>query len=113
MADRNYSAYQQKVIQRFYEHRDTADMDRLQDLVSRIYLAAPGKTKKLWESVVETLTRLGVPASIVENAGERKDPAALAALLTDIQAGKVRLTPPKSTAAAAKTTTESTGKTGS
>ena len=39
MSDRNYSPYQQKVIQRYYDNREQMDEQRLAELVTNLYLA--------------------------------------------------------------------------
>ena len=47
---REYSAYQKKLIKRYYENRDAIDTQRLQEIVTEIYLAQGGKkAERLWE----------------------------------------------------------------
>ena len=41
----NLSAYQQKIVKRYYEHADSITIQKLQELVSELYLAE-GKSAK-------------------------------------------------------------------
>jgi hypothetical protein len=55
---REHSAYQKKVIRRFYENREAIETQRLQELVTEIYLAAGGrKAERLWARAAELLER--------------------------------------------------------
>ena len=47
MADRDFSAYQQKVIKRYYDNKDQIDEQRLAELVTNLYLAPPKKQANL------------------------------------------------------------------
>ena len=89
MADREFSAYQQKIIKRFYNNRDQMDDQRLSELVAELYLASDKKKPKLWTSAQEIMTRLGVPASRIEHILQTGDPAILAEVVKDLQAGKI------------------------
>jgi hypothetical protein len=58
MAKNEYSKYQKKVIGAFYRNRDAIETQRLQEIVTEIYLATtPAKQKKLWERAAELLER--------------------------------------------------------
>ena len=46
MTDRNYSAFQQKVIKRYYDNKDQIDEQRLSELVTNLYLAPPKSRRK-------------------------------------------------------------------
>lgn len=89
MADRNYTPHQQKLIKRFYDNRDQMDDQRLSELATELYLASEKKKPKLWESAREIMVRLGVPASRVEHVMKSADPAVLAEVVKDLQAGKI------------------------
>lgn len=89
MADRNYSPHQQKIIKRYYDNRDQMDDQRLSELAAELYLASDKKKVKLWETARELMSRLGVPASRVEHVVKTADPAILAEVVKDLQAGKI------------------------
>lgn len=87
MADKEYSRYQQKVIQRYYDNREQIDEQRLSELVTSLFLASPAKQKKLWQTAEELLTRMKVPASRIEHIIQSGDPTVLARVVEDVQKG--------------------------
>lgn len=89
MADRNYSAHQQKIIQRYYDNRDQMDDQRLSELAAELYLASDKKKAKLWETARELMARLGVPDSRISHVVKTADPAMLAEVVKDLQSGKI------------------------
>lgn len=88
MAD--YSRYQQKVIQRYYDNRDQIDQQRLSELVADLYLAEGKKRAKLWEVARELLTRMKVPESRIEHVVSSDDASLLAAVVQDVETGKIK-----------------------
>lgn len=90
MTDRDLSKYQQKVIQRYYDNRPALDHQRLAELATELYLASDKKKPKLWESARELMERLGTPPSRVEHVMKTADPAQVAEVVKDIQAGRIR-----------------------
>jgi hypothetical protein len=90
MPDRDYSPHQQKLIKRFYKNRDQMDDQRLSELVAELYLASDKKRAKLWETAREIMTRLGVPTTRMEHILKTGDPAILAEVVKDLQAGKIK-----------------------
>ena len=93
MADRDFSSYQKKVIQRYYDNRPAFDEQRLAELATELYLASEKKKPKLWESAKEIMDRLGTPVSRIEHVLKQADPALLAEVVKDVQAGKIRPKP--------------------
>lgn len=91
MADREYSSYQKKVIQRYYDNRDQLDHQKLSELVTNIYLETGKKREKFWQTAEDVMQRMKVPASRIKHVMESRDPAILAAVVEDIQSGKLRL----------------------
>jgi hypothetical protein len=84
MAD--YTPYQQKIIKRYYQNFDAIKMQRLADLASDLYLAE-GKTRdRLWKQVGECLAQLEFPAPRIEHLLQKRDPALLPGILTELEA---------------------------
>jgi len=55
---REYTGYQKKLIKRFYENRESIETQRLQEIVTEIYLAGAGrKADRLWERAAAILER--------------------------------------------------------
>jgi len=91
-----YSNYQKKVIQRFYDNRESGDEQRLAELVTNIFLSDGKKLAKLWVQAEETMLRLKVPTKRVEHLIKTKDPALIAEVVKEIESGTLkRETPPK------------------
>ena len=93
MTERDFSRYQKKVIQRYYENRPALDEQRLAELATELYLASDKKKPKLWESAKEIMERLGTPPSRVAHVLKTADPAQVAEVVKDVQAGKIRPKP--------------------
>jgi len=87
MADREYSAYQQKVIKRYYENKDQIDEQRLAELVTNLYLSPPKKQAKLWETAEELMTRMKIPATRIAHVMQVKDVAVLAKVVEELEKG--------------------------
>ena len=90
MTDRNYSAFQQKVIKRYYDNKDQIDEQRLSELVTNLYLAPPKKQAKMWESAEELMTRMKLPASRITHVMETRDVAVLAKVVEELQKGVIK-----------------------
>jgi hypothetical protein len=90
MTDRNYSAFQQKVIKRYYDNKDQIDEQRLSELVTNLYLAPPKKQAKMWESAEELMTRMKLPASRITHVMETRDAAVLAKIVEELQKGVIK-----------------------
>ena len=86
---KHYSKYQQNVIKRYYDNREQIDEQRLAELVTNLYLAEGKKRDKLWEKSEELMLRLGVPQTRVTHVIQSADPAVLAEVVQDLQAGNI------------------------
>jgi ATP/maltotriose-dependent transcriptional regulator MalT len=84
MAERNYTPYQQKIIQRYYDHQPTLLRQRLAELVGDLYLAQGKKRTRLWSQAAEAMQRLGVPQSRVDHLVQKGDPTLLAELVKEL-----------------------------
>jgi hypothetical protein len=85
MAERDYSPYQQKIINRYYRNYDAIKTQRLADLATELYLAEGKGRDRLWKQVGETLTKLEFPASRIEHLLEKRDPALLPGILKELE----------------------------
>ena len=79
---RSYSKYQKKLIRNFYENRDAIETQRLQEIVTEIYLATtPKKQAQLWDRAAAILERTeGLDAAEAARIIESRDVEALAAI---------------------------------
>lgn len=81
---RQYSSYQKKLIKRFYDNREQIETQRLQEIVTEIYLAGSGKkADRLWERAAAILERAeGLAPAEVERIITKRDVEGLARLAT-------------------------------
>lgn len=76
---------QKKIIERYYEHHDTIQANKLSQIVSDIWLAEAGtNTTKLWGKAQVALMRMGVEANRVAQVVGKRDVEELAALVKEI-----------------------------
>ncbi|NMC21634.1 MAG: hypothetical protein GYA33_14585 [Thermogutta sp.] len=79
--------YQQGIIRRYYEHRDTLMLQKLGELVGDLYLAEGKARVRLWERVATALKNLSIPAERIQHLVESDNPTYLANLLQELQSG--------------------------
>ena len=84
MPDR--TPHQEKIIKRYYEHRDDIMLNRLSEIVSELYLAtSEGQLKRLWSRADAALKGLKVPDRRRERLLQQRDSENLAHLLRELQ----------------------------
>ncbi len=81
-----YTRHQQGIIKRYYENKDTIQLQRLSELVTDLYLAEGKKREKVWLSVANTLKKLEVPQSRIDHLLKQNDPVLVANLVKELQA---------------------------
>ncbi len=79
MAER--SKYQQKIIKNYYENREAISLQRVQELVTELYLAEGKKRAKLWNSLPAHLEKLGVKPDEIEKVVAQENPELVAKLV--------------------------------
>jgi len=78
------SDYQKKVVERYYSQRDAIMLNKLQELVTDLYLAESDKKREqLWKRVQAAMEQLNIKPGIVEHILSRRDPKILAQNLQD------------------------------
>lgn len=84
MVNKDYSKHQQDVIGRYYENRDAIMLQKLQELVTDLYLAdSETKQKRLWERVEKALMNLKIKPAIMKHIMEKRSPEVLAMNIED------------------------------
>lgn len=79
MAD--FSKFQQKVIKRYYDNRDDIALQRVQELVTELYLSEGKKRSKHWDSVALHLGKLGVKPDVIDHLRKQDKPELVANLV--------------------------------
>ena len=83
----DFTPHQQKVIKRYYDNLGTIKRQRLAELVGELYLAGGKKRQKVWEQVVACMTELKVPPSRIDHLRKQDNPALVAELVKELEAG--------------------------
>jgi hypothetical protein len=76
-----FSKHQQKVIRNYYDNREGIALQRVQELVTELYLATGKKRQKHWESVALHLGKLGVKPEVIEHLQSQDNPELVATLV--------------------------------
>jgi len=76
--------YQQTIVRNYYANLDTALLQRLGERVTDLYLAEGKKRAKLWDGIVTSLQKLGVPQSQIDQLRASDDARRLAALVQEL-----------------------------
>lgn len=101
---KDYSAYQKKVINNYYENRDTIVTQKLSEMVSDLWLCENAeKAGKMWAKLQTTLLSAGVPADRVQHICDQRNVELLAGLVKELDAGGIApkvVKPPPTTAPA-------------
>jgi hypothetical protein len=79
-----HSKHQQKIIKNYYENRDSIAIQRLQELVTELYLATGKKRQQHWKSIGLHLGKLGVPPERIEVLQKKDDAAEVAKLVEEL-----------------------------
>lgn len=80
------TAYQERIIKRYYENKDAISLQRLSELVTELYLAEGKQRAARWKQVVAALEKLEIPASRIKHFVEKDDPKLLAHLVEELMA---------------------------
>lgn len=76
-----FTKYQQKVIRNYYDNREGIALQRVQELVTELYLATGKKRDKHWDSLALHLGKLGIKPDVVEHLRSEDKPELVATLV--------------------------------
>lgn len=74
----NFSKYQEKVIKNYYHNREAMAVQRLQELVTELYLTTGKKRQQHWKNLVLHLQSLEVPQAQIDHLVEQDNPELIA-----------------------------------
>jgi hypothetical protein len=80
----NRTKFQEKAIRRFYDNRSDIAVQRLQELITDLYLSEGKKRAQHWKHAVTHLEALKVPAKQIEHLVKSDKPELIAKLLQDL-----------------------------
>ena len=80
----NRTKFQEKAIRRYYNNRDDIAVQRLQELVTDLYLSEGKKRAQHWKNAITHLEALKVPAKQIEHLVKTDKPELVAQLLQNL-----------------------------
>jgi hypothetical protein len=81
----DYTPYQKKIIERYYQNFDAIKNQQLSELATEIFLADGEKKKdRLWKRVEDSLRRLEFPESRITHLLERREPSMLVSIIDEL-----------------------------
>lgn len=84
--DRQYSKYQQNIISNYYNNREASGLQRLQELVTDLYLAEGKKREKQWDYIEKALAKTGIKPDRIAHLREKDDPQLVAKVVEELMA---------------------------
>lgn len=78
------SKYQQKVIKNYYQNREAIALQRVQELVTELYLSEGKKRQQHWKNLVRHLEALGVKQPQIDHLVEQDNPELVANLVKSL-----------------------------
>lgn len=81
-----YSKHQQRIIRNYYQNREAISLQRLQELVTDLFLAEGRGRERQWDRVVAALEKLGIPEKRIRHLRSQDDPQLLAKLVEELMA---------------------------
>lgn len=76
-----FTKFQKKVIQNYYDNREGIALQRVSELVTELYLTTGKKRDKHWESLVLHLSKLGVAQKTIDHLRKEDKPELVASLV--------------------------------
>ena len=81
-----HSRYQQNIIKNYYQNREAISLQRLQEMVTDLYLAEGKKRAQQWKRVAAHLEKLGLKPARIEHLVEADDPSLVAKVVEELMA---------------------------
>jgi len=84
MTKKEYSPHQKGLIDRYYRNIDSISLQKIQELVTELYLADTAKKKEnLWQRVLAAMQKLKISEAIISHIMTKKDVEILAKNVQD------------------------------
>ena len=81
-----HSKYQQKIIKNYYENRETIALQRVQELITELYLSQGTKRQRYWQQIAGHLNSLGVKQARIDHLIKKDSPELVAELVKSLMA---------------------------
>jgi hypothetical protein len=78
------SRYQEKIIKNYYENREAISLQRVQELVTELYLTEGKVREKHWKNLAAHLEKLGVAKVTIDHLLAQQNPELVAKVVEDL-----------------------------
>lgn len=86
---RDYTRHQKKIIERYYDNRDSIMIGKLSELVTELYLAdSDAKRDRLWKRVETAMKNLKIKEATAAHILQKRSVEVLAKHVKDWSGGK-------------------------
>jgi hypothetical protein len=82
------TAYQDKIIRRYYQNQDDIMLQKLGEMVTDLFLAEGKAKQRLWDRVATALKNLKIPDAQIQHLVQSDNPTLVANLLQELLAKK-------------------------
>ena len=83
------SGYQERIIKNYYNNREAIALQRVQELITELYLAEGKKRDKYWKQLVPHLEKLGIAKESIDHLIAQDKPELVANLVKKVMDGKL------------------------
>lgn len=73
-----FSKHQQSIIKRYYENKSSISLQRLQEIVTELYLASGKQRERQWKLLETHLEKLEVPPAQIRHLIQEDNPELVA-----------------------------------
>lgn len=77
------SSHQQNIIKNYYKNREAISLQRLQELITELYLSEGKKRKRQMEMIAGHFEKMGMKPDRIEYLIEKDDPALIARVVEE------------------------------
>ena len=81
-----HSRHQQNIIKNYYRNREAISLQRLQEMVTDLYMAQGKKRAQQWKRVAAHLEKLGLKPDRIQQLVDKEDPAQIAKVVEQLMA---------------------------
>lgn len=73
--------FQENVIRSYYQNREAIALQRVQELITELYLSEGKKRERHWKTMCGHLEKLGIPAAQIDHLVKQDNPELIAKLV--------------------------------
>lgn len=78
------TAYQERIIRRYYQNQDSIMLQRLGEIVSELFLAEGKARERVWKRAIAAMEKLKIPQDRIEHLKASDNPSLVAKLLEEL-----------------------------